>query len=78
MGVRERLLQVISRQLDVDSEEIKETSSFRDDLNADSFDLVEIVMTIEEEYGIEVPDNVAEKFETIKDVMDYLSDQGVS
>lgn len=78
MGVRERLLQVISHQLNVDPCEIKETSSFRDDLDADSLDLVEMVMEIEEEYGIEIPDSVAEKFETIKDVEDYLSEQGVS
>lgn len=51
---------------------------FQEDLNADSLDLVEVVMAIEEEFNIEIPDNVAEKFRTLQDVLDYFTDQGVS
>lgn len=64
---------MIVDQLGVDEEVIKEDSSFIDDLNADSLDMVELVMAMEEEFDIEIPDDVAEKVVTVKDAVNYIA-----
>ena len=64
---------MIVDQLGVDEDVIKEDSSFIDDLNADSLDMVELVMAMEEEFDIEIPDDVAEKAVTVKDAVNYIA-----
>ncbi|MBP5655934.1 MAG: acyl carrier protein [Clostridiales bacterium] len=64
---------MIVDQLGVDEDQIKEDSSFIDDLNADSLDMVELVMAMEEEFDIEIPDDVAEKVVTVKDAVNYIA-----
>jgi acyl carrier protein len=64
--------QMIVDQLGVDEETITEDSSFVDDLNADSLDMVELVMAMEQEFDIEIPDDVAEKVVTVKDAVEYV------
>ncbi|MBO4460206.1 MAG: acyl carrier protein [Clostridiales bacterium] len=64
---------MIVDQLGVDEDVIKEDSSFIDDLNADSLDMVELVMAMEEEFDIEIPDDVAEKVVTVKDAVNYIA-----
>ena len=63
---------VIVEQLGVDPERVKAEASFIDDLGADSLDIVELVMAMEEEFEIEIPDEEAEKLKTVKDVASYL------
>ncbi len=63
---------MIVDQLGVDESTITEDSSFIDDLNADSLDMVELVMAMEQEFDIEIPDDVAEKVSTVKDAIDYI------
>ena len=63
---------MIVDQLGVDEDTITEDSSFVDDLNADSLDMVELVMTMEQEFDIEIPDDVAEKVVTVKDAVEYI------
>ncbi len=65
--------QMIVDQLGVDEESITPDSSFVDDLNADSLDMVELVMAMEQEFDIEIPDDVAEKVVTVKDAVDYIA-----
>ncbi len=65
--------QMIVDQLGVDEESITEDSSFVDDLNADSLDMVELVMAMEQEFDIEIPDDVAEKVVTVKDAVEYIA-----
>jgi len=64
--------QMIVDQLGVDEETITEDSSFVDDLNADSLDMVKLVMAMEQEFDIEIPDDVAEKVVTVKDAVEYV------
>ena len=64
--------QMIVDQLGVDEDTITEDSSFVDDLNADSLDIVELVMAMEQEFDIEIPDDVAEKVATVKDAVEYV------
>ena len=64
--------QMIVDQLGVDEDTITEDSSFVDDLNADSLDMVELVMAMEQEFHIEIPDDVAEKVVTVKDAVEYI------
>ena len=64
--------QMIVDQLGVDEDSITEDSSFVDDLNADSLDMVELVMAMEQEFDIEIPDDVAEKVVTVKDAVEYI------
>ncbi|HXE75855.1 MAG TPA: acyl carrier protein [Candidatus Xenobia bacterium] len=71
-GVREKVKQIIVEQLGVDEAEVTDTASFVDDLGADSLDQVELIMTLEEAFGIEVPDEEAEKLTTVKDVIEYI------
>ncbi|MCR4880481.1 MAG: acyl carrier protein [bacterium] len=71
-NVLERVKKVIVTQLNVDEAQIVETASFTTDLGADSLDTVELVMAFEEEFGIEIPDEEAEKIQTVKDAVDYI------
>jgi acyl carrier protein len=71
-SVEERVKQIIVEQLGVDEGEVTPTASFVDDLGADSLDTVELVMAFEEAFGIEIPDEDAEKIATVKDAVDYI------
>ncbi len=71
-SVDERVKQIIVEQLGVDEGEVTPTASFVDDLGADSLDTVELVMAFEEAFGIEIPDEDAEKIATVKDAVDYI------
>ena len=73
----ENLKTIIAEQLNVNEDEIKEESNFKDDLGADSLDLFELVMSLEEEYGIEIPSEDLEKIATVNDVIEYLKAKGV-
>ena len=80
--VFERVKKIIVEQLGVEDSEVKPSASFVDDLNADSLDLVELVMSLEEEFSnetkrLEIPDEDAEKIKTVQDAVDYLKEQGV-
>ena len=70
----ERLKKVIVEQLGVDEYEITLDSSFVDDLGADSLDVVELIMALEEEFNVEIPDEDAEKIVTVGDALDYIKD----
>ncbi len=75
MGVAEKVKKIISEQLNVKEDEITENSSFVDDLGADSLDTVELVMAFEEEFGIEIPDEDAEKIRMVKDAVKYIEEK---
>jgi len=75
MSVVEKVSGIISEQLGVKKEEIKSESSFIDDLGADSLDTVEVVMALEEEFGIEIPDEDAEKITTVGQAVKYIEDK---
>ena len=70
----ERLKKIIVEQLGVDEAEIKPEASFVDDLNADSLDLVELVMSLEEEFGTEISDADAETIRTVQSAVDYIDE----
>ena len=74
MDVAAKVKQIIAEQLGVDEPEIKNDSHFIDDLGADSLDTVELVMAFEEEFGIEIPDEEAEKIQTVQDAVTYITD----
>ena len=71
-SVEEKVKQLIVEQLQVDESEVTPTAHFVDDLGADSLDIVELVMTFEEAFEIEIPDEEAEKITTVKDAIDYI------
>ena len=73
MDIKDRAVKIIAEQLDVREEEVKDSTRFIEDLGADSLDMVELVMELEEEFGIEIPDEDAEKAKTVKDVIDYIN-----
>jgi acyl carrier protein len=75
MAVEEKVKDIIAEQLGVKKEEIKAESSFVDDLGADSLDTVEVVMALEEEFGIEIPDEDAEKITTVGEVVKYIDEK---
>jgi len=75
-SVDERVKQITVEQLGVDEGEVTPTASFVDDLGADSLDTVELVMAFEEAFGIEIPDEDAEKIATVKDAVDYIQKHG--
>ena len=72
-SVEERVRNIICDQLAVEQEKITPTASFVDDLGADSLDIVELVMTMEEEFDLDIPDEDAEKMKTVGDVVSYIS-----
>ena len=78
----ERVKKIVVEQLGVEAEEVVPSASFVDDLGADSLDLVELIMSLEEEFSnpsrkIEIPDEDAEKIVTVQDAIDYIRDLGV-
>lgn len=72
MDTFERVKELVVEQLGVDADEVTMEASFVDDLGADSLDIVELVMAFEEEFDIEIPDEDAEKIQTVGDAVDYL------
>jgi len=70
--IEERVKKIIVEQLGVKEEEVVSEASFVDDLGADSLDTVELVMALEEEFGVEIPDEEAEKIRTVKEAFDYI------
>ena len=72
MAVMEKVKGIIVEQLGVDEEEVTLEASFTDDLDADSLDIVELVMAFEEEFGIEIPDESVEKISTVRQVVEYI------
>jgi acyl carrier protein len=71
----ERLKKIVVEQLGVEEDEVKPEASFVDDLNADSLDLVELIMSLEEEFGTEISDEDAEKIRTVQDAVDYIDER---
>ena len=72
MSVADKVKNIIVEQLGVDADEVTSEASFTDDLGADSLDIVELVMAFEEEFGVEIPDEAAEKISTVKDAVEFL------
>ena len=70
--VTEKVRDIIAERLDVKRSEVVPSASFIDDLNADSLDIVELVMGIEKDFDIEIPDDEAEKIRTVQDAVDYI------
>ncbi len=73
----EKMKEIIADQLSIDANSINADSKFKEDLEADSLDLFELVMALEEEYGVEIPSEDLTNLLTVQDVMDYLKDKGV-
>lgn len=71
-AVLEKVTKIISEKLGVSEKQITETSKLMDDLNADSLDLVDLVMAVEEEFGVKINDSDLEKISTVRDVVDYI------
>ena len=76
MSIQPRVHKIIEEQLGVDSDRVKAEASFIDDLGADSLDIVELVMAMEEEFDLEIPDDDAEKLKTVQDVLSYIEGKG--
>ena len=76
MSINTKVKDIIVEQLGVDPEKVKAEASFIDDLGADSLDIVELVMAMEEEFDLEIPDEDAEKLKTVNDVQSYLTTKG--
>ena len=74
MSHKEKVIEVIEEQLSVNRDQIKEDASFIDDLGADSLDTVELVMALEEEFGMEIPDEEAEKITTVGEAIKYVDE----
>lgn len=73
----EKMKEIIAEQLNVEEDKVTEASSFKEDLGADSLDLFELVMALEDEYSVEIPAEDLEKLLTVGQVMDYLKAKGV-
>ena len=74
-SIAEQVKSIVAEQLGVKEEEVTNDASFVEDLGADSLDTVELVMALEEEFGLEIPDEEAEKLQTVGDVIKYVEDQ---
>ena len=72
MALIDDIKEVVVEQLSVSADEVKEDSKFVEDLGADSLDVVELVMALEEKFDIEIPDDEAEKIQTVQDVINYI------
>lgn len=77
MSIEERVKKIIVEQLGVKEDEVKPEASFVEDLGADSLDTVELVMALEEEFDIEIPDEEAEKITTVQSAIDYVDRKSV-
>ncbi|NKB81171.1 MAG: acyl carrier protein [Nitrospirales bacterium] len=75
MAVEERVKKIISEQLGVEEDEVVADAAFVDDLGADSLDTVELVMALEEEFEIEIPDEEAEKIQKVQQAIDYIKEK---
>ena len=75
-NIEERVIKMVAEQLGVKEDDIQSTSSFVEDLGADSLDTVELIMALEEEFDAENPDEDAEKIATVKDAVDYIQANG--
>jgi acyl carrier protein len=73
MSAEEKVIDIIVEQLSVDKDKVVPSASFVDDLGADSLDLVELIMAMEEAFGIEIPDEVAEKITTVQDAIEHVN-----
>jgi acyl carrier protein len=78
MSVEERVKSIIVEQLGVDAEEVTAEASFVEDLGADSLDTVELIMAFEEEFGVEISDEDAEKIRRVKDAIEYVSNNATA
>lgn len=76
MSIDERVKEIIVEQLGVDAAQVTERAKFVDDLGADSLDTVELVMALEEEFSLEIPDEDAEKITSVGDAIDYIKQNG--
>ena len=74
MSTEDRVKTIVVDHLGVEASEVKPEASFIDDLGADSLDIVELVMAFEEEFGVEIPDDAAEKITTVGDAIKYISE----
>lgn len=74
-SVEEQIIEIISEQLGLDKDDIQLEASFIDDLGADSLDIVEMIMTIEDDFDIEIPDEDAEKIVVVQDAITYINDK---
>ncbi|MEW4454135.1 acyl carrier protein [Bremerella sp. T1] len=74
VSVEERVIEIVASQLGVDKEKVSRDSSFVNDLGADSLDMVELVMELEEEFDIDIPEDSADKIETVGQAIDYLEE----
>jgi acyl carrier protein len=72
MAVADRMIEIIVEQISVDKEKVVPNASFVDDLGADSLDQVELIMAMEEEFDVEIPDDDAEKIKTVQDAINYV------
>lgn len=70
--ILEKIKEITADRLGVDESDVTSTASFREDLEADSLDLVELIMELEEQFGMEIPDEQAEKINTVEDAVDYV------
>ena len=73
-SIEQRVKELVVEQLGVSQEQVTPQASFVDDLGADSLDTVELVMAFEEEFGVEIPDDAAEKISTVSDAIKYIND----
>ena len=73
MSIEDKVKKIISEKLSVDMDEVVPEASFVDDLGADSLDLVELIMSMEEEFDVEISDEDAEKMTSVKDAMEYVN-----
>jgi len=78
MTLEEKVIKLVMEQLDVTKEQCLLEASFIDDLGADSLDIVELLMEMEEAFGVEIADEELEKIRTIKDVIDFLKQKGIN
>lgn len=78
MTLEEKVIKLVMEQLDVTKEQCLLEASFIDDLGADSLDIVELLMEMEESFGVEIADEELEKIRTIKDVIDFLKQKGIN
>ena len=73
----EKLIEIVAEQLHVEETEVKPETDFKEDLRADSLDLFELVMSLEEEYDVEIPTEDLEKLTTVQAVLDYMKQKGI-
>ena len=76
--VNERVKKIVIEHLGIDAEKVTDSAAFIDDLGADSLDTVELVMAFEEEFGVEIPDDAAEKIQTVQDAISFIEEKAVA